>query len=1266
MNTVASRIAKNEGALKKYGISIKNANGDLKSTYDVLSELAGITGNATKTWDEMTKAEQVALGTTLAGVNQYKVFSAVMTNFDTAVKASGEALNSQGSAMRENAKYMESIQARLQTLKAELQKFILQGNVLQNVFKGVLSALGSLMKFFNSFEGKITLVTIALISLVLNAEKLLTSIKRLAALSGVVKAMSSLVFAFQAVAGGAATAGEAVEYLRNELASLNLNPIVLIISAIIAAVAALAVVIYRGVTATERHRKALEEQKNAIQESIDKTEEYKNRLKEVMDEMSKLNDSGLDIDKNYEENLRKLRQEKHELEELIKLEQARTHEEQRKGYQKAEKLLKSSGNKGFWAWSDNSKKDKYANFEGVAIQNNVSGVGNSVSGIAGKSYNKANYNEIKERYTTIGGLSEKEYDKLYSKQINNQKNLSDNLKIATANLNIYAKEYDDLYQTQQNLINKQNASKSISGIFTKEDEERLNNVNKELSEASEKLDLANGKAVQLADDLRTALESADPSTQLYKEGVEALDFYEGGLNGLGQAAANSLGIIQDVLDEIEEEEALEELDEKIKEVASSLGITNDELNNLRELFGGDTTDLANFISQIQESRQALEGASSAIDSLQSALATAKQAQTEFNGTGRITLDTFQSLLGISSKYLVALINENGQIEINDQTMHDLIGTMKKAKIEELQQAAATDVMNYALGNTDEMSTFAQEAVANLEGAVKAEGNSAVFAAQQNMSFTASVMEMAYASGEIDEEMVKKKQEGVTAIINSYKDIAKSINELIVDTSDLGDASTKAYGGANSELERQNELLQEQKQLLDDKKKQYDTVIAYIKKKIQDEIKKIEAEKKAQVEAIKEQIKALKELKEEELDRIDEQIDALKEQKEIEQEFWQAKIDALKEQNEELEEQLEYEQLLEDLAKAKSKRVRVYKEGQGFVYTEDGNEIDKAQAKLDEYERKKSYKDQLELLESYKKASEKNYEEQIKALEKLKDEKEKNYEEQIKALEKHQEEVEAAYDAQIAYFQEYLDKFTEQTDAYENETNRQLAIQLTGIDFEQQGWQKRLNNLSNFVEKYNALLGEIKSLDVDGVVSTTTTTSTTTSGNSGGNTGGGNSGDKNKGGSGDSTVFDDYAKTKQARQNVVNTVGGGSWSATSDWYAKNYGGRRPSGDSSISEDGMYLVGDSPNQELVIGSKLNGSLMSLSEGSGVVNATSTRTLAGVLNQLGLAGNQGINMSNSQNKSTNIQIGNISLPSVQNGKDFVDYLQNFSLQMTQEAFA
>lgn len=104
LQMIATRVTKSSEDLGKYGVAVKDANGELRSTYDILVDLK-------PKWDEMSSTEKVALGNTLAGVNQYKIFAAVMNQMDTAVEAYNDALNSSGSTMAQNAIYMESLEA---------------------------------------------------------------------------------------------------------------------------------------------------------------------------------------------------------------------------------------------------------------------------------------------------------------------------------------------------------------------------------------------------------------------------------------------------------------------------------------------------------------------------------------------------------------------------------------------------------------------------------------------------------------------------------------------------------------------------------------------------------------------------------------------------------------------------------------------------------------------------------------------------------------------------------------------------------------------------------------------------------------------------------------------------------------------------------------------------------------------------------------------------------------------------------------------------
>lgn len=155
LNTIASRIVKNQDALKAYGIQVEDVNGNLKSTYNVLAELK-------PTWDSMSEAERVALGDAIAGTNQYKVLAAVMQNFEHATDATTTALNSSGSAIKENAAYMESLEAKTTAVKATFQD--LANRVIDDELVGaVLDLVNGALSMLNNELGA-TVTQVGLVS----------------------------------------------------------------------------------------------------------------------------------------------------------------------------------------------------------------------------------------------------------------------------------------------------------------------------------------------------------------------------------------------------------------------------------------------------------------------------------------------------------------------------------------------------------------------------------------------------------------------------------------------------------------------------------------------------------------------------------------------------------------------------------------------------------------------------------------------------------------------------------------------------------------------------------------------------------------------------------------------------------------------------------------------------------------------------------------------------------------------------------------------
>ena len=99
----------------KVSVSLKDKNGDLRSTFDIMKDLY-------PQWGKLTKSEKSSLAQNIAGKNQFEVFTAVMNNFSTAIDANETAIGSQGSAQKENAKVLESVKGKLQKLKSSFEE----------------------------------------------------------------------------------------------------------------------------------------------------------------------------------------------------------------------------------------------------------------------------------------------------------------------------------------------------------------------------------------------------------------------------------------------------------------------------------------------------------------------------------------------------------------------------------------------------------------------------------------------------------------------------------------------------------------------------------------------------------------------------------------------------------------------------------------------------------------------------------------------------------------------------------------------------------------------------------------------------------------------------------------------------------------------------------------------------------------------------------------------------------------------------------------
>lgn len=128
------------------GIDIAGeTEGSLRSTYDILSDLAGV-------WENLNAEQRQMLGDAAAGNRQVKVLNAIMLGWQDVEKAVNSANNSQGSALKENEKFLNSIQGLTNQMTSAFQQ--MATNFISSDFmKGLIKLNTEIIKGIDNFGG---------------------------------------------------------------------------------------------------------------------------------------------------------------------------------------------------------------------------------------------------------------------------------------------------------------------------------------------------------------------------------------------------------------------------------------------------------------------------------------------------------------------------------------------------------------------------------------------------------------------------------------------------------------------------------------------------------------------------------------------------------------------------------------------------------------------------------------------------------------------------------------------------------------------------------------------------------------------------------------------------------------------------------------------------------------------------------------------------------------------------------------------------------
>lgn len=326
LNMIASRIVKNQSALADYGITVQNADGSLKSTYDVLTELA-------PQWEAMSDAQRVALGDSIAGTNQYKVLAAVMSNIKTAVEANETALSSQGSAMKENARYMESFEAKLSQIDSKWQSF--SNDVVNSDFaKFLMDRISDILSLADTGLGQVITQITLLTSLGWGATSLLKAMKIVSAAKKQFETFGAVI---SFVREGSGTLTEAIS-AAGGAASVALPAI----AAITAAIVVLGKVIPAVANAIEeaRHAASYEGKVEAFENAIEEADRLQNKYEQAKNRLQDLNSVP------WENRTPEIQAEIDRLNNLIEIYKMMADQANEEKIKAAQELLETAQNKG--------------------------------------------------------------------------------------------------------------------------------------------------------------------------------------------------------------------------------------------------------------------------------------------------------------------------------------------------------------------------------------------------------------------------------------------------------------------------------------------------------------------------------------------------------------------------------------------------------------------------------------------------------------------------------------------------------------------------------------------------------------------------------------------------------------------------------------------------------------------------------------------------------------------------------------------------------
>lgn len=705
----------------KKGVDILDSNGNYKSTYEILRDISSVYDEIVAKDEEMGTNNVNLLLETIAGKTRSNIAASILQNGETLREVFEQAGDAEGSALEENAKYVDSISGRIAQLQTEASRFwstlidsdTIKGGVsllddmLSTVTKlidkfgilvpmltsvvGVMSFKGDIPyeRFFKNFKlgfadtkngEKTNMVNLAeyLSGSALDT-KLLKEFKN--KISKFKFGDPERVKAYEEMSVGLNKYNKAA--MRSILLGQEFNNVtraevlksfaknLLISVGAMAAFAAAAIAIRKVSEAWDEAYVSAEEYDQIIDEHISKYKEYNSIIDEntskIKENKNIINQLSKDSTVADEERLKRLERENKKLEEQKKLNEDLAKKEQKE----VVKDLRGKMDDYYYNYSEGKyspikfwkNPKKYINKMGMSDFNTTD----------------LTYDQIKSMFS--GNMPE-----IYKKLIygeGNQKEIQ--------------KEKDFILSNLQSMEDAGIDITDTSIDFVRENLSELNKLNLILSQITEdneyNRDLIEDYLIQgqtggysgvtkLSDEL---INQRDLAIQSIKDLMKSNPFSFDEDDIISSTDKNVQKLIKRMARELYGDDSKEAMDKAAHELAVYFADTYSDL--LRTETSGLTAEFEDIfkMEDVDGVTKKFKELYDAIDTVQSGYQALTKVIEEFNDTGAINIDSLQSLISLGDDWINYLSVENGALKLDTKALNDLTAArLLDLKVQALQ------------------------------------------------------------------------------------------------------------------------------------------------------------------------------------------------------------------------------------------------------------------------------------------------------------------------------------------------------------------------------------------------------------------------------------------------------------------------------------------------------------------------------------------------------------------------------------------------------